>query len=322
MPRISPARLQDPLFVIVLAIGLVTIAANVLVVASIIARIARGDRKAIRLRTGIATLNTIAAGLSILNTTFAYAVNGVDNTHFESLLFSLTGLGMLLMQLELWFTFTMLLSTDVRGTWTERGKTRARVAVVVAHLVLLGPEYVVVTAELPLFIFVWWTIGMLLNQIIVCVVSFTQSYVIISALLRRSKSLDAADSAKQHTTLIAALAGSVVAELCGIGAFLVIAATGSVKFDADYVWLAVHIIIISLGCKVVADSFSVSRMIDLVSGKQRSSLMMPHISKLMPKLLKPWSSKGESNGRADEARSTYSAPPNTVAVAPLDSEIR
>ncbi|KAL2917453.1 hypothetical protein HK105_203119 [Polyrhizophydium stewartii] len=188
MPRISPARLQDPLFVIVLAVELVTIAANVLVVASIIARIARGDRKAIRLRTGIAALNTTAAVLLILNTALTYAIDSAIGGQFESPLVALVGLGLWLQQLELWFTFTMLLSTDVRGTWTEGGEARARIVVVLINLVLLGPEYVAGSVTLT---------GAML-----------WSYVIISALLRCSKTLDAKASAEHHTLLIVTLVGS------------------------------------------------------------------------------------------------------------------
>ncbi|KAL2917455.1 hypothetical protein HK105_203121 [Polyrhizophydium stewartii] len=94
MPRISIVRLRDPLFAMVLAVELVTIAANVLVVASIIARIARGDRKAIRLRTGIAALNTTAAVLLILNTALTYAIDSAIGGQFESPLVALVGLGL------------------------------------------------------------------------------------------------------------------------------------------------------------------------------------------------------------------------------------
>ncbi|KAL2917456.1 hypothetical protein HK105_203122 [Polyrhizophydium stewartii] len=188
----------------------------------------------------------------------------------------------------------MLLSTDVRGTWTERGKTRARIVVVVAHLVLLGPEYVVGSTEFTDVVFWWWVIGISVGMVGACIIGCVQSYMIISALLRRSKTLDAKASAEHHTLLIVALAGSVCAEICGFTAFW---APLLVKFpdgSFDYTGLAAQIAVMSLGWKSLAESLALSRMFDIAPGKQRAFGFSTRVVKLVSKIPTAMSSKEQN----------------------------
>nr|KAJ3419650.1 hypothetical protein HK105_006702 [Polyrhizophydium stewartii] len=116
----------------------------------------------------------------------------------------------------------------------------------------------------------WWVLGISVGMVGACIIGCVQSYMIISALLRRSKTLDAKASAEHHTLLIVTLAGSVCAEICGFTAFWALLLVKFPDGSFDYTGLAAQIAVMSLGWKSLAESLALSRMFDIAPGKQRA----------------------------------------------------
>ncbi|KAL2917443.1 hypothetical protein HK105_203109 [Polyrhizophydium stewartii] len=120
------------------------------------------------------------------------------------------------------------------------------------------------------------------------------SYMIISALLRRSKTLDAKASAEHHTLLIVTLAGSVCAEICGFTAFWALLLVKFPDGSFDYTGLAAQIAVMSLGWKSLAESLALSRMFDIAPGKQRAFGFSTRVVKLVSKIPTAMSSKEQN----------------------------
>ncbi|KAL2918067.1 hypothetical protein HK105_202481 [Polyrhizophydium stewartii] len=284
MPRVSPARLGDLPFAFVQTIAVATTAANVLAAAVTFARILGGDRRAVKFRIFMAALNTIAAVETALGAVFMYGTSGIVSLKYESPISALVHLGLWLLQLEMRLLFLLLFSNDLRAGWTESGKNYARATVFAIHMVLWWPVYIYSNVEFTSFMTLWWTYGPTVALFIQAIVTFAQSYIIITTLLRRSKALNGEVTTEQHTVLIISLAVSLVAELCGIVAFLMMSIFLNPAADPDHYWLVVQVAVTAVGWKTLSESLALSRMVRIVAGKQSVARVNSHIVKLMTKI--------------------------------------
>ncbi|KAL2918066.1 hypothetical protein HK105_202480 [Polyrhizophydium stewartii] len=243
--------LSQPLNIACLGASSATAAANLFVAGLIASQLLRGRNAAWRMFAFLAILNIVSVVAQVLVAYRIYFELGTSPLSF-ALRNSFIGflfLGFSFVQLEFRFVFGVLFASRPEDVWTPSAKTRARIAVAIAHFTLAWGQYV--------------------PQSVFLMANTTSAYLITSALLRTSKRISPDDTTQVRHRLIWFLCFSIAVESAGIAAYICESVLGANPRPewANLVQMLFQISVASLGCEAVFQSLSLMIMTDLVAGK-------------------------------------------------------
>ncbi|KAL2917454.1 hypothetical protein HK105_203120 [Polyrhizophydium stewartii] len=205
MSRLPSGWLSRPLNIASFVFGAVTAAANLCVAALVTGRLLRSSSGAWRMLAVLGILNIMSAILQIVLCYLTYWGFHPILYWFERASIGVLFLAFAWIQLELRFVFAVLFETRVEKVWTPAARNRARVGLVILHLVLMWGQYFSAAPYLGYVFIIMFNVGVGLHATIFTFVAGIQAYLIIRALLRSSKKISTIDSIGYRRSLITLL---------------------------------------------------------------------------------------------------------------------
>nr|KAJ3417806.1 hypothetical protein HK105_000774 [Polyrhizophydium stewartii] len=334
MSRLPSGWLSRPLNIASFVFGAVTAAANLCVAALVTGRLLRSSSGAWRMLAVLGILNIMSAILQIVLCYLTYWGFHPILYWFERASIGVLFLAFAWIQLELRFVFAVLFETRVEKVWTPAARNRARVGLVILHLVLMWGQYFSAAPYLGyVFIIVgvasaarahadadphtasqMFNVGVGLHATIFTFVAGIQAYLIIRALLRSSKKISTIDSIGYRRSLITLLCVSVVIQVVGISVHIFRSLFLKITDDAalSLYWVIYQFTIACISCEAVIESLSLMNMTDLVAGRPKS-ISAKWFAKKTSRLARTTSPLKPSHDAESSASRVQSIPQNTVA---------
>ncbi|KAH6593537.1 hypothetical protein BASA61_004274 [Batrachochytrium salamandrivorans] len=270
----SLLQLQNPLNTAMSALSFFVVLCNLLMVGSLISPLVQGNQTGRFLKVSLIFLNVGSCALQVIVFSSIYGL-GADTPApaylgVPSLAAFLFG-GELWLQLELRFIFNALFSSGpVGGTyWTSKRKFCARIILIVAHLLLLWPAYLIFFGAA--WIEYWMLIGQATHGLLIAITSFLQAYLITSRLIHGYKTECGVNPLHfRHVVLVVLLVVTLIMNIAGIVAYTWGSSLPQTSDDSNRVLslLTEQFASTCLGIDVFCVTVSLLMMVSLVMARQ------------------------------------------------------
>ncbi|KAL2917475.1 hypothetical protein HK105_203141 [Polyrhizophydium stewartii] len=216
--------------------------------------------------------------------------------------------------LELRIVFGVLFASRPEDIWTPAAKTRARIAIVVAHFALAWAEYFSGFASLVSTLRTIRIVGLVIHAVLLSLTSTVQAYLVISALLKTSKKISPDDSTARRRRLIFTMCFGSTAQLMAILSFGYVALflkPNNLESQILY-WLNDQFSAACIGIEAVSQTLSLLIMVDLVAGKPVA--MGVTLMKRISQVAQRRTLKQEAYNDDSDMVFSAQAPHNTIAI--------
>ncbi|KAH6570132.1 hypothetical protein BASA50_004792 [Batrachochytrium salamandrivorans] len=181
--------------------------------------------------------------------------------------------GMLSLQLEIRLVFNLMFSTR---RLTHEYKALARVLVLILHLFLAWPVYLMSVSGLPSWGKTWQTAGIAIQAVLLAGISAYQAFIIVWSLSDLRKKQEANNSASNNMTsvttngILLSVVVATVFNICGILAFFAQAFLITEDLGTDQYYLGIlanHLAVITFCCEALSESFILVFVIEMIRAK-------------------------------------------------------